>query len=123
MAVKAVVLLLTVTLLGAAPACLCASHEQAKVQDQSCGHCPRESAPKDDARPSDCCCAHPDGDRASEKSEALSQPTSLSVEIDLIPELVLGLQSVQPARTPIADRAAPPRESTPLFILFRHLSI
>jgi hypothetical protein len=124
MAGRAFVLILAVSLLAGAPACRCEPHVPPKARKPSCGHCPKESSPKNDPAPhTRCCCVHQSGDRSSEEKISLVERSSLSIEADpgegtpaSAPVLVSLVQGA-------ADRASPWRPRLPLFILIQRLTI
>lgn len=122
MRIRAFVLVLAASLLGAAPACRCEMHVRTKAKKPFCRHCPKESAPREHSS-SDCCCVQGSGDRTLEETDVLHERGFATVEPDLNAEKIRTLRESEEVISALADRAAPRRPSLPLFILLRHLTI
>jgi hypothetical protein len=123
MAARVLVLILTSSLLGAAPLCRCEGQAKHRPQKASCGHCPTESAPKSSGCPiSDCCCIHEGTDRTSEEAYVLP-PEGLTAELDFGPAQIRA-HSVADHLVPTLKVGGALRQSgPPLHLLIRHLTI
>ena len=124
MAVRAFVLILAVSLLAGAPACRCEPHAPLKARKPSCGHCPKESDPKNDpGRHTPCCCVHPSGDRAAEERVSLVERSSMPIDGDLGAGALPSTPFRESIELGVADRSSPWRPGLPLFILLERLAI